>query len=61
MNGIYRAIVYTCAAVDTNIGVDSAFCTLLADSVNGTGILTCCAVCAIISNSMSHNFTSLLD
>ncbi len=61
MDGIYRAIVYTCSAVDTDIGVDSAFCALLGDSINRTRILTRCTVCAIISNSMSHNFTSLLD
>lgn len=61
MDSIYRARVNTCTAIDTGIGVDSTFSSLLADRVNRTGILTCRTICAIISNSMGHNFTSLLD
>jgi len=61
MDSAYRAGIYACSAVDTGIGIDNTLRTLLSDSVNRTRILTCCTVCAIISNSMGHNFTSLLD
>ena len=61
MDSVYGAGIYACAAVDTSVGVDNTFCTLLADSINRTGILACCTISAIISNSMGHNFTSLLD
>lgn len=61
MNSAYGAGINTCSAVDAGIGVDNTLCSLLADSVNGTGVVTCCAVDTIISNSMGHDFTSLLD
>jgi hypothetical protein len=61
MNSAYRASINARSAVDTGIGVDNTLRALLADSVNGTGILACRTVCAIFSNSMGHNFTSLLD
>ncbi len=59
MDSVYGAGIYTCSAVDTGIGVDNTLITLLADRIYRTGVLTCCTVCAIISNSMGHNFTSL--
>jgi hypothetical protein len=61
MDSAYGAGINTRSAVDTGIGVDSTLRTLFADSVNWTRVLTSCTVCAIISNSMGHNFTSLLD
>lgn len=61
MDSAYGASINARSAVDAGIGVDYTLRTLLADSVNGTGILTCCTVCAIFSNSMGHNSTSLLD
>jgi len=61
MNSVYWTGIYACSAVDTGIGVNYTLITLLADRVNGTGVLTCSTICAIISNSMGHNFTSLLD
>jgi arginine exporter protein ArgO len=59
MNCIYGTGIYACATVDAGIGVNNTLVTLLADGVNRTGILTCCTVCAIVSNCMGHSFTSL--
>jgi hypothetical protein len=58
MDSIHGTGIHASAAVDAGIGVDSAFGTLLADSVDRTGILTCCTIGAIVSNGMGHGFSS---
>ena len=58
MDGIHGTGIHASAAVDAGISVDYAFAALFADGVHGTGILTCCTIGAIVSNSMSHGFTS---
>ena len=52
MDSVYGTGVHACAAVDAGIGVDDALAALLADGVDRTGILTCCAVGAIVGNGM---------
>jgi len=59
VNGVDRACVNTCAAVDAGIGINDTFSALFADGVDRTGVLTGSTVGAIISNCMSHNITSL--
>jgi hypothetical protein len=59
MDCIHWTGIHTSATVDTGIGVDYALVALLADGVHGAGVLTRCTVCAIISNGMGHDFTSL--
>jgi hypothetical protein len=58
MDSIHGTGIHASATVDTGIGVDYALVTLLADGVDRTGILTCCAVGAIVSNGMGHGFSS---
>jgi len=58
MDSVHGTGVHACAAVDAGIGVDDALAALLADGVDRTGILTCCAVGAIVGNSMGHGFSS---
>jgi hypothetical protein len=58
MDSIYGTGVHACATVDAGIGVDDALVALLAVGVDRTGILTCCAVGAIVGNSVSHGFSS---
>jgi hypothetical protein len=58
MDSIHGTGIHASAAVDAGIGVDNAFGALLADSVDRTGILTCCTVGAIVSNGMGHGFSS---
>ena len=58
MDSIYGAGINTRTAVDAGIGVDDALAALLADGVDRTGILTCCAVGAIVSNGMRHGSSS---
>jgi hypothetical protein len=58
MDCVYGTGIHASAAVDAGIGVDDALVALLADGVDRTGILTCCAVGAIVGNSVSHGFSS---
>jgi hypothetical protein len=58
MDSVHGTGIHASAAVDAGVGVDDALAALLADGVDRTGILTCCAICAIVSNSMSHGFSS---
>ena len=58
MDSVYGTGVHACAAVDAGIDVDDALAALLADGVDRTGILTCCAVGAIVGNGMRHGFSS---
>jgi len=58
MDSIYGTGIHASAAVDAGIGVDDALAALLGNGVDRTGILTCCAICAIVSNSMGHGFSS---
>ena len=58
MDSVYGTGVHACAAVDAGIGVNDAFAVLFADGVDRTGILTCCAVGAIVGNGMGHGFSS---
>jgi hypothetical protein len=58
MDSIYGTGIHASAAVDAGIGVNYTLATLLADSVDRTGILTCCTVCAIVGNGMGHGFSS---
>jgi len=58
MDSVHGTGVHACAAVDAGIGVDDALAALLADGVDRTGILTCCAVGAIVSNGMRHGSSS---
>ena len=58
MDGIYGTGIHASAAVDAGVGVDNAFAGLLADSVDRTGILTCCTVGAIVGNGMGHGSSS---
>ena len=58
MDSVHGTGVHACAAVDAGIGVDDALAGLLTDGVDRTGILTCCAVGAIVGNSMGHGFSS---
>jgi len=53
-DGVYRACVYTCAAVDAGICVDSPLVALLADSIYRAGIITCTAVDALVGNFVSQ-------
>lgn len=55
MDCIYWTGIYACAAVDTGISVYCTLATLLADAADGAGIFTCCTVCTIVCNGMSHN------
>ena len=52
MDSVHGTGVHACAAVDAGIGVDDALAALLADGVDRTGVLTCCAIGAIVGNSM---------
>ena len=58
MDCIHGTGIHASAAVDAGIGVNYTLATLLADGVDRTGILTCCAVGAIVSNGMGHGFSS---
>jgi hypothetical protein len=59
MNGIHWTCIHASAAVDAGVRINSTFAVLLADAVYWAGILACRTVRAIVSNSMSHGFTSL--
>jgi hypothetical protein len=52
MDSVDGTGIHASAAVDTGVCVDNALAALLADGVDRTGILTCCAVGAIVSNGM---------
>ena len=58
MDSIHGTGIHASAAVDAGIGVDDALAALLTDGVDRTGILTCCAVGAIVGNSMGHGSSS---
>jgi hypothetical protein len=58
MDGIHGTGIHASAAVDAGIGIDDALVALLADGVDRTGILTCCAVGAIVGNGVSHGSSS---
>jgi hypothetical protein len=59
MDSVYGTGVHACAAVDAGICVDDALVALLTDGVDRTGILTCCAIGAIVGNSVSHGISPL--
>ena len=58
-DGVYRACVNTCAAVNAGISVDYPLLTLLADRVDRTGIVTCAAVNALVGNLVSQEIHPL--
>jgi hypothetical protein len=58
MDSIHGTGIHASAAVDAGIGVNSTLASLLTDSVDRTGILTCCTVGAIVGNGMGHGFSS---
>jgi hypothetical protein len=59
MDSVHGTGVHASAAVDAGICVDDALAALLADGVDRTGILTCCAIGAIVGNSVSHGISPL--
>jgi len=58
MDIVHGTGVNACSAVAVGNGIDDALAALLADGVDRTGILTCCAVGAIVSNGMRHGSSS---
>ena len=61
MDSIHGTGIHASAAVDASIGVNGTLAALFADSVNRTGILTCCTVGAIVGNGVGHGFSSFKD
>ena len=53
-DGADRARINTGAAVDAGVSVDNPLATLLADSVDRTGIFASCTVGAIVGNLVSQ-------
>jgi len=53
-NGVYRAGIHACAAVDAGIRIDSPFLTHFTDGVNRAGIVACAAIDALVGNFVSQ-------
>lgn len=58
MNSVDRAGVNAGAAINAGVWVNNTLVPLLADGVNRARIFTCCAVGAIVCNSVCHGTTS---
>ena len=58
VDSAYRAGINAGATIDAGVSINNALGALLTDSVNGAGVLACCAVGAIVSNSVCHGTTS---
>ena len=58
MDSVHGAGIHASAAVDAGVGVDNALGALLADSVDGAGVLACCTVGAIVGNGVGHGLSS---
>jgi len=53
-DGVYGACIRTGTAVNAGVGVDHPFASGFADCADGTGIVTCATVDALVRNGVSQ-------